>query len=103
MYSLETIYATLGSPQLPDMIERIAYNALPAQVRPSISIPDANCPFYVQNTPDWWGHQYLQAINQIAAKDLGSTVPWPGPDNGYSQVYGLEPNYPCCTTNHQQG
>jgi hypothetical protein len=56
-----------------------------------------------QNTPDWWGHQYLQAINQIAAKDLGGTVPWPGPDNGYSQVYGLEPNYPCCTTNHQQG
>lgn len=34
MYSLETIYTILGDPKHADMVEKIAYNALPAQVVP---------------------------------------------------------------------
>ncbi|KAH9926067.1 uncharacterized protein B0H18DRAFT_1085167 [Fomitopsis serialis] len=77
MFSLEMIYATLGNPEWADLTEKIAYNSLPAQ-----------------STPDWWGHQYLQQTNQIWA--------W-ATDGPYSNVMGMEPNYPCCTVNHPQG
>ncbi|THH15834.1 hypothetical protein EW146_g4704 [Bondarzewia mesenterica] len=65
-------------------VERITYNALPATL-----------------TGDMWSRQYLQEQNQIAAQNMS---PNPFPEDGpYSNVFGLEPNYPCCTVNHPQG
>ncbi|KAI0358002.1 hypothetical protein OH77DRAFT_1580683 [Trametes cingulata] len=71
------LYQVIGDPKFADRVERITYNALPATL-----------------TGDMWSRQYLQQQNQIAAKNM--TPP-------YSNVFGLEPNYPCCTVNHPQG
>lgn len=84
MFSLEMMYATLGAPQWADLLERVAYNSLPAQ-----------------STPDWWAHQYLQQTNQIWVANHSQGVVWT--DGPYSNVMGMEPNYPCCTVNHPQG
>ncbi|KAL0569593.1 hypothetical protein V5O48_012366 [Marasmius crinis-equi] len=47
---------------------------------------------------DWWSHQYDQQVNQIWSQVI-DPPPWGnnGPD---SNVFGFEPNYPCCTVNH---
>ncbi|KAF9033749.1 hypothetical protein BDZ89DRAFT_1062844 [Hymenopellis radicata] len=67
-----------------DQVERVTYNALPATI-----------------TSDMWGRQYLQQQNQIAAKNM---TPNPFPEDGpESNIFGLEPNYPCCTVNFPQG
>ncbi|KIK68378.1 hypothetical protein GYMLUDRAFT_91918 [Collybiopsis luxurians FD-317 M1] len=78
------LYQVTGDPKYVDRVERIAYNALPAEL-----------------TGDFWSRQYLQQQNQIAAKNM---TPNPFPNDGpYSNVFGLEPNYPCCTVNFGQG
>ncbi|KAH8104066.1 hypothetical protein BXZ70DRAFT_888675 [Cristinia sonorae] len=78
------LYQVSGDPKYADRVERITYNALPATM-----------------TGDMWTRQYLQQQNQIAAKNM---TPNPFPEDGpYSNVFGLEPNYPCCTVNHPQG
>ncbi|KAF8685180.1 Beta-L-arabinofuranosidase GH127 [Rhizoctonia solani] len=65
-------------------VERQAYNALPATI-----------------TGDMWAHQYVQQQNQIAAQTM---LPNPFPSDGpEANVFGLEPDYPCCTVNHMQG
>ncbi|KAG8721789.1 hypothetical protein FRC09_007378 [Ceratobasidium sp. 395] len=67
-----------------ERVERQAYNTLPATL-----------------TGDMWAHQYVQQQNQIAARNMTpNPFPSDGPD---SNVFGLEPNYPCCTVNHMQG
>ncbi|KAI8985545.1 hypothetical protein BD414DRAFT_488407 [Trametes punicea] len=84
MFSGSYLYQVIGDPKFADRVERIAYNALPATL-----------------TGDMWSRQYLQQQNQIAAKNM---TPNPFPTDGpYSNVFGLEPNYPCCTVNHPQG
>lgn len=84
MYSLEVLLASVGEPALGDRLERLAYNALPATL-----------------TPDFWGHQYDQQVNQVVCGVLDE-YPWTS--NGpASNVYGLEPNYGCCTANLHQG
>lgn len=62
----------------------MAYNALPATI-----------------TPDMWAHQYLQQSNEMNAVHSDDHV-WvfDGPD---STLYGLAPNYGCCTANFNQG
>ena len=47
-----------------------------------------------------WAHQYLQAVNEINAIDANPHV-WQH-DNDFSETYGLEPNYGCCTANFHQ-
>ncbi|KAF5385626.1 hypothetical protein D9757_005544 [Collybiopsis confluens] len=43
-------------------------------------------------------HQYDQQVNQVWAQDMD---PFPWVNNGpNSNVFGFEPNYPCCTVNH---
>ncbi|KAF9483297.1 hypothetical protein BDN70DRAFT_851929 [Pholiota conissans] len=84
MFSGSYLYQVIGDPKFADRVERIAYNALPGTL-----------------TGDMWSRQYLQQQNQIASKNM---TPNPFPIDGpYSNVFGLEPNYPCCTVNHPQG
>jgi uncharacterized protein len=84
MCSLEVLLANLGEPSLADRLERLAYNALPATM-----------------SPDLWAHQYDQQVNQVVCGVLDE-YPWTS--NGpASNVYGLQPNYGCCTANLHQG
>ena len=85
MYSFEWLYSVSGDSVWADRLEKAAFNALPAAF-----------------TDDMWAHQYDQMVNQV------SCVPFPGKSffrtNGReSHVFGLEPNYGCCTANMGQG
>ncbi|KDR83210.1 hypothetical protein GALMADRAFT_134697 [Galerina marginata CBS 339.88] len=83
IFSLATIYSILGNNSVADRVEKLAYNALPAGIM-----------------HDWWSHQYDQEVNQIWAQNMD---PSPWVNNGpNSNVFGFEPNYPCCTVNHPQ-
>jgi len=84
MYSLEILLSVLGDPAFGDRLERVAYNALPATF-----------------TPDMWAHQYDQQVNQVQCT-LNPDHMWTtnGPE---SSLFGLEPNYGCCTANMHQG
>jgi uncharacterized protein len=83
MFSLEEMARILGDPDLGDRLELLAYSAFPATFK-----------------PDMWAHQYDQQVNQVAA-----TIAKRGwVDNGdQSNIYGLEPNFGCCTANMHQG
>jgi uncharacterized protein len=90
MYSLEHLVQAFGDQPafggtfFADRLERVAFNALPATF-----------------TPDMWAHQYDQQVNQVQCTinpDHGWTTN--GPD---SNIYGLEPNFGCCTSNMHQG
>jgi hypothetical protein len=84
MYSLEHLFSTFGDPFFADRLERVAFNALPAAI-----------------APDMWSHQYDQQVNQVQC-----TI---NPEHGWSSngpesnLFGLEPNYGCCTSNMHQG
>ncbi|MDI6447946.1 beta-L-arabinofuranosidase domain-containing protein [Anaerobaca lacustris] len=84
MYSLEHLVSVTGDPAFADRLERIAFNALPATF-----------------APDMWSHQYNQQVNQIQCT-INPDHMWStnGPE---SNIYGLEPNYGCCTSNMHQG
>jgi uncharacterized protein len=83
MYSLEQSLAILGDATIGDRLERIAFNALPGTF-----------------TDDMWAHQYDQEPNQVEVSL--HRKPWTtnGPE---SNLYGLEPNFGCCTANFHQG
>ena len=84
LFSLEVLFAILGDPRLADRLERIAFNALPATF-----------------TPDMWAHQYDQQANQVICKIAEDRIyTTNGPD---ANIYGLQPNYGCCTANMHQG
>jgi len=84
MYSFEELYSILGDPLFGDYIEKLAFNALPATM-----------------TSDMWAHQYLQQSNEINAFHADPNIyTTDGPD---SNIYGLEPNFGCCTANFPQG
>ncbi|KAK0187694.1 hypothetical protein F5146DRAFT_1104624 [Armillaria mellea] len=76
IFSLATIYQIFGNNSLADRAEKIAYNALPAGIM-----------------HDWW-------FNQIWAQEMDPS-PW-GNNGPRSNIFGFEPNYPCCTANHPQ-
>ncbi|KIY73670.1 hypothetical protein CYLTODRAFT_416702 [Cylindrobasidium torrendii FP15055 ss-10] len=84
MFSGNYLFQVIGETKFLDQVERIAYNALPGTL-----------------TGDMWARQYDQQQNQVAAKNMT-----PNPfyvNSAYSNVFGLEPYYPCCTVNHPQG
>lgn len=84
LFSLEVLLSTLGYVAFADRLERIAFNALPATFK-----------------PDMWAHQYDQQANQVSctiSEDHIYTTN--GPD---SNIYGLAPNFGCCTANMHQG
>lgn len=83
MFSLQTMAEAFGTGRYTDQIEKLAYNALPATI-----------------TEDFMAHQYLQQANQVlvskAKRDWFNT-------NDESNLFGLEPNFGCCTANMHQG
>ncbi|KAI0546805.1 duf1680 domain-containing protein [Xylaria curta] len=86
MFSLAWIYQYLADNDIADWAELTAFNAFPGQI-----------------WSDWWSHQYVQQENQPWSRNL--TVQPQMWDNvgSYGNVFGLEPDYPCCTVNHPQG
>ena len=84
LYSLEIALSVLGDPVFGDRLERVAFNALPATF-----------------TPDMWAHQYDQQANQVQCT-LNPDHMWTT-NGAESNLYGLEPNYGCCTSNMHQG
>ncbi|KAF9263003.1 hypothetical protein L218DRAFT_928652 [Marasmius fiardii PR-910] len=81
IFSFATVYGIFGNNSVADRTEKLAYNALPAGIM-----------------PDWWSHQYDQQVNQIWSQ-LMDPPPW-GNNGPTSNIFGFEPNYPCCTVNH---
>ena len=84
MYSYEQMLKISGNPEYADELERVAFNALPAQT-----------------SADFTMHQYYQQPNQVSASlglhgfDVGQ--------KGTGLVFGFLTAYPCCLTNHHQG
>lgn len=83
MFSLEVALAIMGNPELGDRLERIAYNCLPGTF-----------------TDDMWAHQYNQQPNQVQCSL--NHKPWTT-DGPESNLFGLDPNFGCCTANFHQG
>ena len=83
MYSLERLVSILGDPAFADRLERVAYNALPATFK-----------------PDMWAYQYDQQANQVVC-DVAQREEWTNGPN--ANIFGLAPNYGCCTANMHQG
>jgi uncharacterized protein len=83
MFSLEIDAAVLGDAWLGDRLEKIAYNPLPGG-----------------QTADLWSHQYDQQPNQVLCSLGRRDWSTNGPE---SNLFGLEPNFGCCTANLHQG
>jgi DUF1680 family protein len=84
MYSLEVLAGIVGDPRLGDRLEKLAFNALPATFK-----------------KDMTAHQYDQQCNQVICSRQGEHV---YTSNGAdANLYGLEPNFGCCTANLHQG
>ncbi len=83
MFSLEHSLAILGDPSLGDRLEKLAFNPLPGAI-----------------TDDMWAHQYNQEPNQVECSLHRKPWTTDGPE---SNLFGLEPNFGCCTANYHQG
>ncbi len=85
MFSYEILYAHTGDPKWAERLEMLAFNALPATL-----------------SEDMWTHQYVQMVNQIACQRTMRMAPFStnGPE---AHLFGLEPNFGCCTANFSQG
>ena len=85
MYSFEHLFAYTGDKKWAERLEMLAFNALPATL-----------------SDDMWSHQYDQMTNQIACMRFKGK---PIFRTNYfdSHLFGLEPNFGCCTANFNQG
>jgi uncharacterized protein len=83
MYSLEQSLAILGDASLGDRLEKLAFNALAGTL-----------------SDDMWAHQYNQEPNQVECSLHHKPWTTDGPE---SNLFGLEPNFGCCTANFNQG
>ncbi|MCR4405757.1 MAG: glycoside hydrolase family 127 protein [Anaerolineae bacterium] len=83
-YSLELLLSIIGDTAFGDRLEKIIFNALPAAF-----------------SPDMWSHQYDQQVNQVECS-IRENHTWNtnGPE---ANIFGVEPNYGCCTANFSQG
>ncbi len=84
MYSLEVVAAIIGDPRLGDRLEMLAFNALPATFK-----------------KDMTAHQYDQQCNQVVCSAAGEHLYVS--NQGDANLFGLEPNFGCCTANMHQG
>lgn len=83
MYSLEHLISLTGKANWGDRLERIAFNALPATF-----------------SPDMWTHQYDQQVNQVECSSREQAIF--NTNGGEANLFGLEPNFGCCTANLSQ-
>ncbi|MDD4773392.1 MAG: glycoside hydrolase family 127 protein [Eubacteriales bacterium] len=83
MYSLEHLSAITGEAKWGDRLESLAYNCLPATF-----------------SPDMWSHQYDQQVNQVMCAKQEKPVF--RTNGGEAHLFGLQPNYVCCTANLSQ-
>ncbi|RYY12044.1 MAG: hypothetical protein EOO04_34195, partial [Chitinophagaceae bacterium] len=84
MFSLETALQITGDLTYADQLEKIAFNALPAQT-----------------SDDYMGRQYFQQANQVMISR--HTRNFDVNHSGTDLCYGLLSGYPCCTSNMHQG
>ena len=84
MFSLENILEITGDVGYADQLEKIAFNALPAQV-----------------SDDFLSRQYFQQANQVMA--TRHTRNFDVNHSGTDLCFGLLTGYPCCTSNMHQG
>ena len=85
MYTFEVIYGITGDRRWADRLERLAFNALPATI-----------------SDDMWTHQYDQQVNQVACI-IPEGASFFTTNRGRANMFGLEPEYGCCTVNMAQG
>ena len=85
MYSCETLLSISGNPFWGDLLEREAFNSMPATT-----------------TPDMWAHQYVQMTNQISAAQISDNENPFNSNNNEASMFGLEPHFGCCTANFNQ-
>ncbi|MBO4447557.1 MAG: glycoside hydrolase family 127 protein [Bacteroidales bacterium] len=83
MFTMETMYRLTGNLRFADLLEKIAYNALPAQT-----------------SDDYMTRQYFQQANQIRCARVLNNFDC---DHGLDNCFGLLNGYPCCTSNMHQG
>ena len=83
MFSVENILAVTGDAAFGDRLEKVTYNPLPGTF-----------------SADMWAHQYDQQPNQVMCTLARRNWTNNGPD---SNLFGLEPNFGCCTSNMHQG
>jgi hypothetical protein len=83
MFSLELLTAIRGDAAFADRLEKMAFNGLPGTFDASM-----------------WAHQYDQQPNQVLVDVQRRDWTTNGPQ---SNLYGLEPNFGCCTANFHQG
>lgn len=84
MYSYEILFSITGNPKWLDKLETLAFNALPAAI-----------------SPDMWTHQYDQLTNQVACISTQNSLFRTNSNDAH--IFGLQPNYGCCTANFGQG
>lgn len=85
MYSYEWLAAMTGFDKWGDRLEQTAFNVLPAAI-----------------SPDMWTHQYDQMTNQIQCTRFPDGEKPFGTNGSDAHLFGLEPNYGCCTANFGQ-
>jgi hypothetical protein len=83
MFSFEHIVRIFGTARHGEILERLAYNLLPATM-----------------TADMRAHQYHQQANQVLCTVEQRDWTQAGID---CTIFGLEPNFGCCTANLHQG
>lgn len=84
MYSYEWLTLLTGESKWGDYLEALTFNALPASV-----------------SADMWAHQYDQQVNQIVCTKFEKQIF--RTNNSEANLFGLEPNFGCCTANFGQG
>lgn len=84
MFTLESMIRVTGKVSYADALERIAFNALPAQI-------DSN----------FMSRQYFQQANQVMVTRRYRN--FDVNHDGTDVCYGLFTGYPCCTSNMHQG
>ncbi|GAB4031400.1 beta-L-arabinofuranosidase domain-containing protein [Spirosoma gilvum] len=84
MFSLESMLSITGDVAYADQLEKIAFNALPAQA-----------------SDDFMKRQYFQQANQVMATRHHRN--FDVNHGGTDLCFGLLSGYPCCTSNMHQG
>jgi hypothetical protein len=82
MFTMEQLIRIFGEGRFGDILEKVAFNALPAAI-----------------SADWTSHQYDQQVNQIVC----NVAPRNWSNGPEANLFGLEPNFGCCTANMHQG